>query len=119
MDPDCFIPSLLGVQVDRQFRPHIQAISIASNVAVAAHMKIEAITEPWFREKAEGSDRSGGQCGHGDSKAEEEGDGDDDDGLKKSNLLSRFIGSIKDDKHLERDVVGFVYQQIVKKKKKT
>ncbi|KAL4328673.1 hypothetical protein AHAS_Ahas13G0223600 [Arachis hypogaea] len=51
-----------------------------SNVDVAAHMKTEAITEHWFGEEAEGSDRSGGQCGHGDDRAEEEGDGNDGDG---------------------------------------
>ena len=43
-------------------------------------METEAITEHWFGEEAEGSDRSGGQCGHGDDRAEEEEDGNDDDG---------------------------------------
>ncbi|KAL4394622.1 hypothetical protein AHAS_Ahas02G0170400 [Arachis hypogaea] len=43
-------------------------------------MKTEVIIEHWFGEEAERSDRSGGQCGHGDDKAEEEGDDNDDDG---------------------------------------
>ncbi|KAL4369973.1 hypothetical protein AHAS_Ahas06G0019300 [Arachis hypogaea] len=51
----------------------------ASNVVVATHIKTEVITEHWFGEKAEGSNRSGGQCGHGDDRTEEEGDGDDED----------------------------------------
>ncbi|KAL4314702.1 hypothetical protein AHAS_Ahas15G0111500 [Arachis hypogaea] len=67
------------VQVGRQFRPRIQAISTMSNVAVAAHMETKAITEHWFGEEAEGSDQSGGQCGHGDDREEEEGDDNDDD----------------------------------------
>ncbi|KAL4357709.1 hypothetical protein AHAS_Ahas09G0213800 [Arachis hypogaea] len=44
---------------------------------IAAHMKTEAITEYRFGEEAERSDRSGGQCGHRDVRAEEEGDGND------------------------------------------
>ncbi|KAL4373311.1 hypothetical protein AHAS_Ahas05G0069100 [Arachis hypogaea] len=67
-----------GVQVGRQLRPRIQAIT-TSNVAVATHMKTEVITEHWFGEEVKGSDWSGGQCGHGDVRAEEEGDGNDDD----------------------------------------
>ncbi|KAL4370569.1 hypothetical protein AHAS_Ahas06G0078900 [Arachis hypogaea] len=62
-----------------------------SNIAVVAHMKTKAITEHWFGEEAERSNQSYGQCGHGDDRAEEEGDGDNDDG---------FMGSIKDDKYL-------------------
>ncbi|QHO26754.1 uncharacterized protein DS421_7g202250 [Arachis hypogaea] len=50
-----------------------------SNVVVAAHMENEAITEHWFGEEAKGSDRSGRQCGHGDDRAEEEGDDNDDE----------------------------------------
>ncbi|KAL4375159.1 hypothetical protein AHAS_Ahas05G0253900 [Arachis hypogaea] len=61
-------------------RPRIQAISTTSNVVVAAHMETKAIIEHWFGEEAEGSDQSGGQCGHGDDRAEEEGDCNDDDG---------------------------------------
>ncbi|QHN88243.1 uncharacterized protein DS421_16g561920 [Arachis hypogaea] len=49
-----------------------------SNVAFATHMKTEAIIEHWFGEEAEVSDQSGGQCGHGDDIAEEEGNGDDE-----------------------------------------
>lgn len=67
-----------GVQVGRQLRPRIQAIGTTNNVAVAAHIETEAITEHWFGEEAKGSDRNGGQCGHGDDRAEEEGDGNDD-----------------------------------------
>ncbi|KAL4294557.1 hypothetical protein AHAS_Ahas18G0240000 [Arachis hypogaea] len=48
-------------------------------------MKTEAITEYWFGEEAEESDRRGGQCGHGDDRTEKEGD----------DLLSRFMGSSK------------------------
>ncbi|KAL4374658.1 hypothetical protein AHAS_Ahas05G0203800 [Arachis hypogaea] len=62
----------------RQLRPRIQAIT-TSNVAVAAHMETEAIIEHWFAGEAEGSNQSGRQCGYGDVKAEEEGDGNDDD----------------------------------------
>ncbi|KAL4305679.1 hypothetical protein AHAS_Ahas16G0102400 [Arachis hypogaea] len=68
-----------GVQVGKQFRPRIQAISTTSNIVVVAYMEIEAITEHWFEEEAEGSDWSGGQCSHGDDRIEKEGDGDDDD----------------------------------------
>ncbi|KAL4316611.1 hypothetical protein AHAS_Ahas15G0302400 [Arachis hypogaea] len=60
--------------------PRIQAISTMSNVAVAVHMEIEAITEHWLGEEVEGSDQNNGQCGHGDDRAEEEGDGNDNDG---------------------------------------
>ncbi|KAL4357080.1 hypothetical protein AHAS_Ahas09G0150900 [Arachis hypogaea] len=68
------------VQVGKQLRPRIQAISTTSNVVVAAHMETEVITEHWFREEVEGSDRCGRQCGHGDDSTEEEGDGNDDEG---------------------------------------
>ncbi|QHO24355.1 uncharacterized protein DS421_12g371520 [Arachis hypogaea] len=51
-----------------------------SPLPLPAHMETEAITEHWFREEVEGSDQSGGQCGHEDDRAEEEGDGNDDDG---------------------------------------
>ncbi|QHO54758.1 uncharacterized protein DS421_2g59580 [Arachis hypogaea] len=51
-----------------------------SNIAITAHMKIEVITEHWLGEEVERSNRSGGQCGHGDDRAEEEGDGNDNDG---------------------------------------
>ncbi|KAL4371267.1 hypothetical protein AHAS_Ahas06G0148700 [Arachis hypogaea] len=61
-----------------QLRLRIQAIT-TSNVAVAAYIETEAITEHWFREEAEGNDRSGGQCGHEDVRAEEERDGNDGD----------------------------------------
>ncbi|RYR54079.1 hypothetical protein Ahy_A06g029343 [Arachis hypogaea] len=71
-------------QVGRQFRPHIQAISTTSNVTVAAHMKTKAIPKYWFGEEAEGSDRSGGQCGHGDDREEEEGDDNDNDGVMRN-----------------------------------
>ncbi|RYR39990.1 hypothetical protein Ahy_A09g045637 [Arachis hypogaea] len=85
------------VQVGRQLRPRIQAISTTSNVAIATHMETEAITEHWFGEEAEGSDRSGGQCGHGDDRAEEEGVTTTMTGFNKSDLLSRFMGSVEDD----------------------
>ncbi|KAL4391267.1 hypothetical protein AHAS_Ahas03G0228000 [Arachis hypogaea] len=75
--PHSFFPE---VQVGRQLRPRIQAISTTSNVAVVAHMKTEAIIEYWFGEEAKGSDWSSGQYGHGDDRTKEEGDGDDDDG---------------------------------------
>ncbi|KAL4314586.1 hypothetical protein AHAS_Ahas15G0099900 [Arachis hypogaea] len=68
------------VQVGIQLRPRIQAISTTSNVVVAAHMETEAITEHLFGEEAKGSDWSDGKCGHGDDRAEEEGDGNDNDG---------------------------------------
>ncbi|KAL4373483.1 hypothetical protein AHAS_Ahas05G0086300 [Arachis hypogaea] len=68
------------VQAGRQFRPRIQAISTASNVIVAAHMKTEAITKYLFEEEAEGCNRISGQCGHGDDRTEGEGDGNNDDG---------------------------------------
>ncbi|RYR52263.1 hypothetical protein Ahy_A06g027187 [Arachis hypogaea] len=82
MDPECFIHFSLEGQVDRQFRPLIQAISIASNVVVAAYMKTKAITEHWFKEKVEGSNQSGRQYDHRDYRAEEEGDGNDDKYLR-------------------------------------
>ncbi|KAL4393831.1 hypothetical protein AHAS_Ahas02G0091300 [Arachis hypogaea] len=65
-------------------------------------MKTEAIIEHWFGEEAEESDQSGGQCGHEDDKAEEEM-ATTMTGLNKSNLLSRFMESIEDDKYL-RDI---------------
>ncbi|KAL4355685.1 hypothetical protein AHAS_Ahas09G0011400 [Arachis hypogaea] len=74
---ECFIPSFLESKL-KQLQPRIQVIT-TSNVAVAAHMETEAITEYWFGEEAKGSDWSGGQCGHGDVRVEEEGDGNDDD----------------------------------------
>ncbi|KAL4394304.1 hypothetical protein AHAS_Ahas02G0138600 [Arachis hypogaea] len=43
--------------------------SFPDNVAVAAHMETEAMTEHWFGEETEESDRSGEQCGHGDVRA--------------------------------------------------
>ncbi|KAL4374096.1 hypothetical protein AHAS_Ahas05G0147600 [Arachis hypogaea] len=49
-----------------------------SNVAIVAHMETEAITEHWFGEEYKGSDQSGGECGHGDVRVEEEEDGNDD-----------------------------------------
>ncbi|KAL4277038.1 hypothetical protein AHAS_Ahas20G0267200 [Arachis hypogaea] len=49
-------------------------------------MKTEVITEYWFGEEAEGSNQSSGQCGHGDDRVEEEGDGSDDDGFKQIGL---------------------------------
>ena len=55
----------------------IQAITM-SNVVVAAHIETKAITEHWFGEEAERNDWSGGQCGHGDVRAEEEGYDNDD-----------------------------------------
>ncbi|RYR31598.1 hypothetical protein Ahy_B01g056428 [Arachis hypogaea] len=72
-------------------------------------MKIEVITEHWFGEEVEGSDRNGGQCGDGDDRIEKEGDGDDETtGLNKSDLLSRFMGSIEDDKYLRDIVISFL-----------
>ncbi|KAL4374617.1 hypothetical protein AHAS_Ahas05G0199700 [Arachis hypogaea] len=61
IDTECFIPSFLD------------------NVVVAAYMKTETITEHWFGEEAEGSDRSGEQCGYGDVRVEEEADGNNND----------------------------------------
>ncbi|KAL4350574.1 hypothetical protein AHAS_Ahas10G0155600 [Arachis hypogaea] len=62
IDTECFIPSFSE-----------------SKLADTAHMETKAITKHCFREKVEGSDRSGGQYGHGDVRTEEEGDGNDDD----------------------------------------
>ncbi|KAL4277137.1 hypothetical protein AHAS_Ahas20G0277100 [Arachis hypogaea] len=39
------------VQVGRQLRPRIQAISTTRNVAIAAHMKTEVITEIGSKKK--------------------------------------------------------------------
>ncbi|KAL4356795.1 hypothetical protein AHAS_Ahas09G0122400 [Arachis hypogaea] len=64
-------------------------------------METEIITEHWFGEEAEGSDRSGGQCGVmkmiGQRRREMTMT---TMSLNKSDLLSRFIGSIKDAKFL-------------------
>ncbi|KAL4305422.1 hypothetical protein AHAS_Ahas16G0076700 [Arachis hypogaea] len=67
--------SLVKTRHARERYPHP-----SSNIVVAAYMETEAITEHWFKEEVEGSDQSGGQCDHGDDRAEEEGDGNDDDG---------------------------------------
>ncbi|KAL4336753.1 hypothetical protein AHAS_Ahas12G0041700 [Arachis hypogaea] len=42
-------------------------------------IETEAITEHCFGEEAEGSDWSGRQCGYGDDRVDEEGDGDNND----------------------------------------
>ncbi|QHO35853.1 uncharacterized protein DS421_9g278880 [Arachis hypogaea] len=62
-------------------------------------MKTEAITEHWFGEEAEGSDRSGGQCGVMEMIGQRRREmTTTTTSLNKSELLSRFIGSIEDDK---------------------
>ncbi|KAL4330966.1 hypothetical protein AHAS_Ahas13G0452900 [Arachis hypogaea] len=81
MDSKCFIPSLpkskLADSFDLASKCFIPSLP-KSNAAVADYMKTKAITGHWFREEVEGSDQSGGQCGYGDNRAEEEKDGDDD-----------------------------------------
>ncbi|KAL4350346.1 hypothetical protein AHAS_Ahas10G0132800 [Arachis hypogaea] len=62
-------------------------------------MKTKAITEHWFGEEAEGSDRSGGQCGVMEIIRQKRREITTTTmSLNKSDLLSRFIGSIEDDK---------------------
>ncbi|KAL4391498.1 hypothetical protein AHAS_Ahas03G0251100 [Arachis hypogaea] len=78
IDTECFIPSFSESKLADSFDLASKAISTTNNVAVAARIETEAITEHWFREEVEGSDQCGGQRGHGDDRVEEEGDGNDD-----------------------------------------
>ncbi|KAL4370858.1 hypothetical protein AHAS_Ahas06G0107800 [Arachis hypogaea] len=79
INPEYIIPSFLEPKLADSF--DLTSKLSVQRVAIAAHMKTKATTEHWFGEEAEGSDRSGGQCGHGDNSAEEEGDGKNHDGF--------------------------------------
>ncbi|KAL4316031.1 hypothetical protein AHAS_Ahas15G0244400 [Arachis hypogaea] len=89
---------ILRVQVGRQLQPRIQAISTTSNVAVAAHMETKAIIEHWFGEEVEGSDQSVDNVVMEMIGQRRREMATTAMSLNKSELLSRFMGSIEDDK---------------------
>ncbi|RYR43722.1 hypothetical protein Ahy_A08g040119 [Arachis hypogaea] len=67
IDTECFIPSFLESK-------------LADSFDLASKLSVQRAMSP---EEAEGSNRSGGQCSHGDDRTEEKGDGNDDDGVMR------------------------------------
>ncbi|KAL4381808.1 hypothetical protein AHAS_Ahas04G0170500 [Arachis hypogaea] len=66
IDTECFIPSFPKSKLTNSFNLAFKLLQRAISLL------------PLNGEEAERSDRSGGQCGHRDVRAEEEGDGNDD-----------------------------------------
>ncbi|RYR47412.1 hypothetical protein Ahy_A07g033339 [Arachis hypogaea] len=78
MDPECFIHYFLESKLAENFDLTSKLLVQRAMLRIATHMETTTITEHWFEEEVEESAQGGGQCSHGDDRAEEEGDGDDD-----------------------------------------
>ncbi|RYR64906.1 hypothetical protein Ahy_A03g010932 [Arachis hypogaea] len=102
MDLKCFISSL-----PEQFRPRIQAINKASNVVVVAHIKNEGLLNIGSEKKLKETIRVVDNVTTEMIRQRRREMLTTMD-LNKSNLLSRFMGSIKDDKYLKDIVISLL-----------